>query len=158
MTVGPERRILWFSILELIILSSMIALTLSIWTVEPYRGWITTVVMLAVCVRWINCRHLPERLPALAFEVPIAGIALFLLALLIGMHLPPFMAAPDYEWPPFNGLSERVVHAGILSLWTIPWGIPTLIFCSFIELITRSVAQRRVKLPLRRTMRCTEDA
>ena len=71
----------------------------------------------------------------------------------MGLRHPPFMVPPGWQWPPFTGIQERMTHAFALSLWSIVFGIPTLLFCGmvrrtvlFVELLT-SQHQNATKNP-----------
>lgn len=59
--------------------------------------------------------------------LPIIAIGIFALSLAFGLHHPPFMVVPGWEWPPFASIEERIGHAFALSVWTFIFGAPTIL-------------------------------
>jgi len=127
----------WFTvtIIELMALTVMVAICSNLWRTEQDLGWIATIVCVSLSTYWVNHFRLPTALPTLLFEFSLVFLVIFCFALLLGLHHPPFMVPPGWQWPPFGSLQERIGHAFALSLWAIIWGIPTLLFCDFVRVV-----------------------
>ena len=121
------------AIIELMMLTLMVAICSNLWRAGQYLGWNATTVCVSLTTYWINHFRLPVRLPSLLIELPLILFVLFFLGLLLGLHHPPFMVPEGWEWPPFGSLQERFWHAFALSLLAILLVIPTLLFCDIIR-------------------------
>jgi hypothetical protein len=123
------------TIIELMALTMMVAICSNVWRTGQDMGWIATIVCVSLTTYWINHFRFPTGLPSLLFELPLIFFVLLCVALLLGLHHPPFMVPPGWQWPPFGSLQERIGHAFALSLWAIVWGIPTLLLCNIVRVV-----------------------
>lgn len=95
--------------------------------------------MIAYGLNHYRCE--PPLLPTALLALPIVAALLFLLAMLMGLHHPPFMVPEGWEWPSFTSIGERVGHAFALSLWTFIFGIPTVIVCGTIRRVVTATTR-----------------
>jgi len=74
------------------------------------------------------------------FALPLIAMLLFCLALTSGLHHPPWMVPPGWQWPPFQTFRERLTHAFALSIWAFVFGTPTMVFCGIVRRTAAYVA------------------
>ncbi|MBM3965156.1 MAG: hypothetical protein FJ308_08840 [Planctomycetes bacterium] len=95
---------------------------------------------MSLTTRWVNHFRLPTKLLSPRLELALVFIGMFSLALIMGLHHPPFMVPAGWQWPPFESIQERFVHAFALSLWVVPWGIATFCTCDVIRVVVRAIS------------------
>ena len=107
------------------------------WRIDQDNGWMTVVISICVMTYGLNhFRFRPRLLPTSLLILPFVAILLFGVAMLAGLHHPPFLAPPGWEWPPFTSIKERAMHAFALSLWTFIFGVPTVAACGVMRRVT----------------------
>ncbi len=112
----------------------IVAICAAIWQTGQDGGWIATVVAVSAITYWINhfrCR--PILVPSTLFAFPFIATLLFCIALAMGLHHPPWMVPPGWQWPPFTTIQERLTHAFALSIWVLFFGIPTVLIGGIIR-------------------------
>ena len=87
------------------------------------KGWLALIAMVTTLFyftanRWLGSREMPGCVVAVLF-LPWLPIVMFFIALFAGLQHPPLLASPNFQWPPFESVEQRIQHAIALACWTI---------------------------------------
>jgi hypothetical protein len=116
------------AIIEMLGLTACVGLTAAAWRAGQDRGIVAAIVLTTIVVYYAN--RLRSRTPFLAttlIALPMIAIFVFVIAVLTGLRHPPFMVPLGWQWPPFESIKERIVHAFALAIWTFILGTPTML-------------------------------
>lgn len=134
-----------FRLVDILLLTFAVAFCCLCFRTGQYNGWVSAIVLVSLIMYW--CNHVvcnPRLVPSTLFLFPIL-FALFLIsALILGMHHPPFMVPEDWKWPPFESFEERIIHAFALSVWTVIFGLPTIVWCGIVRRVALSCQMDRL--------------
>lgn len=122
-----------FTIVDLLATTLLVAVCAAFWRAGEYYGWNAVVITVTAFAYYVNRYRLPFELPTSLVLFPLVLMSLFVFALMLGMHHPPWMAPPDWQWPPFSSMMERMAHAFALSMWGVFWGVPVLMLCDTVR-------------------------
>ena len=130
------ETIIQLKIIDLIGITTLVAIGTMIWNRSQYQGWaflIVALYLLPIVLFQIRLGWPISK--SVAFLIPVCTGILLLTALVFSLRHPPFMVPADWEWPPFTGIGDRVLHAFALSLWQLLWTpVGILIAATFLHL------------------------
>ena len=121
-----------FSIIDLFVLVSLVAIGAAFWTRNQYQGWayLTFAIYFAPLL-YFNFRLHKQILPTAFALLPFCSLMLFIVAMSASLRHPPFMVPADWELPPFRDFGERVGHAFALCVWQVFWAPFAMVLAGF---------------------------
>lgn len=133
---SPAR--LTTSILELLGFSTVVGVIAISWRAGQDCGIMVAIISLACTAYYFNrLRSQSPIVPTTLIALPVIAIGVFVIALAFGLRHPPLLVPPDWEWPPFASLRERMIHAFALSIWTFIFGTPTILIMGIVRRLIR---------------------
>lgn len=133
-SMKPDYIRISFKLTDLMAVTAIVAVCAAMWKFDFGLGWMATIIGVTASLYFIN--HLRARPPFLAsmiVAIPLIALAFFFVALLFGLHHPPFMIPPDWKQPLFTSIEERMIHAFALSIWVWIFSTWTILILSMIR-------------------------